>query len=178
MTPMFLAAEHPPVDCSLGRSNRAVAWTGICLGAGSGMIMGLWAFDGPLSPPARSVDYGDTSRRLLRLGHIAFFGIGYLNLLLAWDLPSFGLGQRAKQVAARCMNFANLFLPLTLMAAAAYQPFKYLLPVPATSVVVALCLVAWGTWAANRSATERTHLSLAPQQKAEKGGLKDARTSK
>ena len=132
MTPMFLAAEHPPVDCSLGRSNRAVAWTGFCLGAGSGMIMGLWAFDGPLSPPAGFVDYGDTSRRLLRLGHIGFFGIGYLNLLLAWDLPSLGLGQRAKQVAARCMNFANLFLPLTLMAAAAYQPFKYLLPVPAT----------------------------------------------
>ena len=61
MTPMFLAAEHPPVDCSLGRSNRAVAWTGICLGAGSGMIMGLWAFDGPLSPPARFVDYDVSS---------------------------------------------------------------------------------------------------------------------
>ena len=170
-------AEHSPADCTLGRSNRVVAWTGFCLGAASGMLMGLWAFDGPLAPPAGFTDYSDTSRRLLRLGHIAFFGIGYLNLLLAWELPALGLGQAAKQVAARCMNFANIFLPLTLMAAAVYPPLKYLLPVPATSAIAALCLVAWGTWAANRGATERVYSPPSRQQESNTGGRKDATAS-
>ena len=177
MTRIRQATKHSPVVCRIGRSNRAVAWIGFCLGAASGMIMGLWAFDGPVPPPPGFVDYADTSRRLLRLGHIAFFGIGYLNLLLAWELPSLELGRAAKQVAARCMNFANIFLPLTLMAAAAYPPLKYLLPVPATSAVAALSLAAWGAWAANRGATERAHSPSARQQEGDRGERNDARAS-
>jgi hypothetical protein len=156
-----------------GRWNRIIAWSGFCVGAASGMIMGLWAFDGPISPPVGFVDYGETSRRLMRLGHIAFFGIGYLNLLLAGELPSLGLGQAGKRTAARSMNIANIVLPLTLMAAAAYPPLKYLLPVPATSALAALCLVAWGTWAADRGPSERAFSPSARQQEGVTGGQKD-----
>ena len=129
-----------------GRSNRVVGWVGCCFGAASGLLMGLWAFDGPVATPAWIGDYGGTSRRLLRLGHIAFFGIGILNLLLARELPALHLGRRANAVAAHCMNFANIVLPLTLFAAALSPPFKYLLPVPALGAFAALCLVAWGVW--------------------------------
>ena len=126
------------------RLNKAVAWCSFFMGAATGMVMGLWAFDGPGSPPAGMTSYADTSRRLLRLGHIAFFGIGYLNLLLAAELPSLRLSDRQKVSAAQAMNVANILLPVTLMAAAYLPAIKYLLPIPATAATGALAIAAWG----------------------------------
>ena len=137
------ARNPPPAGRPIGASNRLVAWTGFCLGVASGALMGLWAFDGPLDVPGWIGKYGDTSRRLLRLGHIAFFGIGILNLLLVRELPLLQVGYRVKAVAAWCMNAANIFLPFTLIAAAVLAPLKYLLPLPVMGAVVALCVVAW-----------------------------------
>jgi hypothetical protein len=48
--------------------------------------MGLWSFDGPMAPPSWIGEYADTSRRLIRLGHIAFIGLGILDILLANEL--------------------------------------------------------------------------------------------
>ena len=124
--------------------NRAVAWAGFLLGAASGLAMGVWAFGGPVAPPAGLADYAETSRRLLRLGHIAFFGIGYLNLLLAAELPRLPLGAAPRRAAAGAMNFANLVLPATLMGAAALPAVLYLLPVPALAATAALAITAWG----------------------------------
>ncbi len=63
MTPFRLTRKNSPAACRIGRSNRAIAWTGFCFGAASGMIMGLWAFGGPVSPPPGFVDYADTADR-------------------------------------------------------------------------------------------------------------------
>jgi hypothetical protein len=126
------------------RWNRAIAWSGFCAGVLSGMFMGLWAFDGPLAPPAWIGGYGETARRLIRLGHIAFFGIGLLNLALTKELPDLALAERAKAGAAAAMNFANLILPFLLIAAALVAPLKYLLPFPVVAALAALALAAWG----------------------------------
>ena len=75
---------------SMGDLNRIIAWTGMACGAALGLIMGLWSFDGPVAPPNFIGDYTDTARRLLRLGHIACFGIGILNLLLVRELFNSG----------------------------------------------------------------------------------------
>ncbi len=128
---------------SMGDLNRIVAWTGMACGAALGLIMGLWSFDGPLAPPSFIGDYTDTPRRLLRLGHIACFGIGILNLLLVQALLDSGDSPRAARHAAQAMNFGNVFLPLVLLIAAVYAPAKYLLPIPALSVFAALCLAAY-----------------------------------
>ena len=123
--------------------NRIVAWTGMACGAALGLIMGLWSFDGPLAPPSFIGDYTDTPRRLLRLGHIACFGIGILNLLLVQALVESRDSPRVARRAAQAMNFGNVFLPLVLLIAAVYTPAKYLLPFPALSVFAALCLAAY-----------------------------------
>ncbi len=114
----------------------------LAVGAGSGLILGLWSFDGPMAVPVWIGEYGDTSRRMVRLGHIAFFGLGILNILLARELPR--LSDRAGRIASPAMNFGNVFLPLTLFAAAAYPPLKYLLPFPALAVFLALVATACG----------------------------------
>jgi hypothetical protein len=110
------------------------------------MVMGLWSFDGPLPPPAWLGEYGETARRLARLGHIAFFGLGILDLLLAHELRRSGLGPRAKRLASWAMIFGNICLPVNLFAAAAYHPVKYLLGVSVLAVFLALILAAYGAW--------------------------------
>ena len=124
--------------------NRTIGWFSLAAGIATGLVMGLWSFDGPMPAPAWLGDYGDTSRRLARLGHIAFVGLGLINILLAHELPHSSLGARAQRMASRHMNFGNIVLPITLFAAAFWRPAKYAMALPATAVFVALCLAAWG----------------------------------
>lgn len=124
--------------------NRRVGWLCIAVGISSGLLMGLWSFDGPLTPPAFLGDYGTTARRLLRLGHIAWIGLGILNLLLARELPVSALSGRGKRAAAVLMNIGNVALPLTLFAASLWRPLKYAMAPAATCVFIAVVLVAVG----------------------------------
>ena len=67
----------------------------MAVGIATGLVMGLWSFDGPVPVPAWLGEYGDTPRRLARLGHIAFLGLGILNLLLDHELPRSGSARAA-----------------------------------------------------------------------------------
>ena len=125
-------------------SNRTVGWSSLALGAITGLILGLWSFDGPVTVPQMLGDYADTSRRLARLGHIAFFGLGILNLLIARELPASALRTAQRRIVSLAMNLGNLLLPPTLFAAAAYRPLKYVMPGPALAVTLALILAAYG----------------------------------
>jgi hypothetical protein len=140
----------PSVRTSPWEWNRRVGWVSASLGVATGMVMGLWSFDGPVPPPAWLGEYGDTARRLARLGHIAFFGLGILDLLLAHELRRSALGPRARTLASWAMILGNVFLPLTLFAAACYHPIKYLLGAPVLAVFVALVLAAYGACATGK----------------------------
>jgi acyl carrier protein len=126
--------------------SRAIALTSLMLGAASGLVLGLWAFGGPLPKPAWFGDYGETSRRLFRLGHIAFFGLGILNLILIRQLQALALSERSVRRALASMNFGNLVLPPALLATGAHAPFVYLLPVPALCIFLALAIATFGGW--------------------------------
>lgn len=128
----------------LGEWNRRVGWACMCLGIASGLILGLWSFDGPFAVPEWLGAYDQTGRRLARLGHIAFLGLGILNLLMAGELRRRSLPPWGRRTASWAMNFGNVFLPLTLFAAAAYRPLKFVMSVPALAVFLALVLTAYG----------------------------------
>ncbi|MHC4953406.1 MAG: hypothetical protein ACYTGZ_05905 [Planctomycetota bacterium] len=132
------------MDADRRFSNREVAWWSLALGAATGTVLGLWSFDGPVPTPPFLGAYDETARRLARLGHIAFFGLGFLNLFVARELPRLGLTEGGRRLAARAMNFGNLGLPLTLFAASAYAPLKYAMALPASAVLLALVLTAYG----------------------------------
>jgi hypothetical protein len=146
-----IQAVAPASPLPLWEWNRRVGWVSTCLGAASGLILGLWSFDGPVPVPEWLGPYDDTARRLARLGHIAFFGLGILNLLMVSELRRRQLTPWNQRLASWAMNFGNIGLPLTLFAAAAYRPCKYFMSAPATAVFVALVLTAYGVCYAKAS---------------------------
>ena len=125
--------------------NRMVGWSSLATGVGVGLIMGLWSFDGPVQPPAWIGDYTDTSRRLIRLGHIAFIGLGLIDILMERELARSALGQAGRAVASWSMVVGNVLLPMALFAAAIYRPLKYGMALPASAVFLALVLAAYGS---------------------------------
>ncbi|MES9857427.1 MAG: hypothetical protein ABW166_12590 [Sedimenticola sp.] len=131
---------------SVDEACRLFAWVSFVLGVVTGLVLGLWSFDGPFPTPDFLGDYDSLSRRMTRLGHIAYFGLGFLTLLLSWELSKLILDAREKMLAARMMILGNMFLPLTLFAASIYHPLKYLMPIPALCVLVAMSIAARGAY--------------------------------
>ncbi len=131
-------------DGSLTPYNRFTGWTCMAAGVGIGLLLGLWSFDGPLAVPDWIGEYTATSRRMIRLGHIALMALGFINVLVGRELPHLALGAGARRVASVTMNIGNVFLPLTLFAGALWPPLKYLMPVPALCVLCAVSLMAYG----------------------------------
>ncbi len=125
---------------------RLFAWCSFVLGISTGLILGLWSFDGPFPTPEWLGEYDSVSRRMTRLGHIAYFGLGFLTLLISWELPKLTLESREKMIAAKAMIFGNMALPLTLFAASIYHPLKYLMPIPALFVLLAMSIAAKGAY--------------------------------
>jgi hypothetical protein len=129
-----------------GSLNRRIGWASIFVGVATGSILGLWSFDGPVAVPEWLGAYDATARRLVRLGHIAFLGLGILDILLGAELARVRLTPAMKRTASRAMVFANVVLPLNLFAAGAWRPLKYALPLPVVGAIVAFAIVAWGVW--------------------------------
>lgn len=127
-----------------GRLNRLAGWISIAIGAGLGLLLGLWSFDGPVAVPVWVGGYADTSRRLIRLGHIAFFGLGMLNILLSRELRGLRLSGKTRLLTGSLMLAGNLLLPPLLLLSALVPVCKYLLPLPALGLFAAFCLTAYG----------------------------------
>ena len=126
--------------------NRAIGFTSLLLGVASGMIIGLWSFGGPLPVPDAIGDYGGLPRRFLRLGHIAFFGLGLINLAIAGHCGRLNFDQTAQRRTLTLINLGNVGLP-PLLLAATWQPILlYLMPVPVLCVFAALALTVAAAW--------------------------------
>jgi hypothetical protein len=113
--------------------NLLVGWSSFLGGALSGMIVGLrfhredWLGG-----------YATLPRRMVRLGHIAFFGLGLINILFALSTPSASPTATAASwllvVGAATMSL-NCFLT-------AYRPwFRHLFFIPAGSTGAGIALL-------------------------------------
>ena len=110
------------------------------------MIIGLWSFGGPLPVPEGIGGYGELARRFLRLGHIAFFGLGLINLSIAGHSGRLNFSPTARRRALTLINLGNIGLPPLLLAAAWQPVLLYVMPVPVLCVFAALALTATAAW--------------------------------
>ena len=106
-----------------------VGWNSILLGAISGALMGLF-----FAQEEWSGGYGSFRRRMLRLGHISFFGIGFLNLLFGLTLNVIPMPAAFITVGAVAFLVAAIAMPSCCFLTAWNKACRHLFPIPVIAV--------------------------------------------
>jgi hypothetical protein len=136
------------------RFNLVLGWTWILLGFVSGMGMGMcFHKEGWLG------GYGSFPRRLYRLGHISFFGLGIVNLIFYATAAHFARGG-LMTVASWAFVSGAITMPVCCLLMAHFPKAHFLFAVPVLSliaggfIVVGLCLTPGRTKAPDAAGKE------------------------
>lgn len=118
-------------------ANLYAAWIGFAAGSFAGAIPGLFFYrENWLG------GYGSWQRRMIRLAHIAFFGIGLLNLSFALTVRSLGMTTGIRP-ASVLLIIGAITMPLLCYLSAWRAAFRHLLFIPAGAVTIGIALFAW-----------------------------------
>jgi hypothetical protein len=116
----------------LAAVNLLAGWASILLGFAGGAVAGLffWREDW-------LGGYGSWRRRMVRLGHVAFFGLGIINIAFALTVAQLGLeGDGPLRWSAALLVAGNAAMPAVCFLAAWRQPLRHLFPIPVTCLVL------------------------------------------
>jgi hypothetical protein len=82
----------------------------------------------------------------VRLGHISFFGLGFVNLLFAFSIRATPVLAPFGQLGALGLLVGALTMPLACFLTAWQPPFRQLFPIPVLGVLAGIVslLVGWG----------------------------------
>ena len=114
---------------AITRTMLVTGWSGMLGGVVSGAALGLF-----FHREDWMGGYASLRRRLARLGHISFFGLGFLNLLLAFTNQLVALPARAASIAAGAMIVGAVAMPTCCFLAAWRPSFRHLFAVPVVGV--------------------------------------------
>jgi hypothetical protein len=114
-------------------------WSGMLLGLFAGASIGLF-----FHQESFAGGYASFRRRLMRLGHVAFFGLGILNVLYALTLKLSGVEMRYPVIASASLVAAAALMPLVCFLSAWKMPFRHLFAIPVVCVAVSLALLIEG----------------------------------
>ena len=108
-----------------------LGWSSMLLGILSGAVIGLF-----FHREDWAGGYGSFTRRMMRLAHVAFFGLGFLNILFGLSLQGISLIESYSRVASYGLILGAVSMPVCCLLAAWRKPLRHLFPVPV------LCLFA------------------------------------
>jgi hypothetical protein len=108
------------------------AWIGILFGLLSGLGMGLL-----FHKETWLGGYGSWPRRLLRLGHVSFFGIAFLNFAFVGTIAYLHVNQDAIAIPSILFIVAQITMPTVCILAAFKKQCRHLFAVPVVSVIAA-----------------------------------------
>jgi hypothetical protein len=115
------------------RFNLLVGWTSMVAGATSGAAIGLFFHN-----ESWMGGYGSFRRRMVRLGHIAFFGLGIVNVLFALSLAAIPLPPSYGRFASSGFAVAVVTMPACCFLTAWREGFRHLFPIPVLAVLCGL----------------------------------------
>ena len=121
--------------------NLIGGWLGMLAGVVSGAVLGLFFHRDDWMG-----GYGSYRRRLARLGHIAFFGLGFVNLLFAATSAELSLQRSALAIASWSLIAGAITMPVCCFLSAWRKPFRHLFPVPVLSVTAGILAILIGGW--------------------------------
>jgi hypothetical protein len=115
------------------RLNIAFAWVWILLGFVSGALLGM-RFD----RDKWMGGYASFPRRLYRLGHISFFGLGLINFLFAVTLRIFGISSPLAAYACVAFIVGGVLMPICCLVSAHFPNLKpaLLFAAPVSSLLI------------------------------------------
>ena len=113
------------------RFNLIVGWVSMAAGAISGAVIGLFFHRDDWMG-----GYGSLRRRMIRLGHIAFFGIGILNVLFALSLTA--VPSPYGRLGSIGFAIADVTMPTCCFLTAWRPVYRLLFPIPVAAVLVGL----------------------------------------
>ena len=113
-------------------SNLVVGWAGMLGGVLTGAAIGLF-----FEREEWMGGYASFPRRLARLGHIAFFGLGFVNIL--FGLTTRGAAEGAwLTVASWALVIGAATMPVCCFLTAWKKGFARLFPIPVVSVSIGI----------------------------------------
>lgn len=123
----------------LVEANEVFGWVWILTGFVSGTLLGTrFHHDDWLG------GYGSFPRRMFRLGHISFLGLGILNILYALSARRLALPPPLMTAASWAMMVGAVTMPLCCGLLAWRRSWHALFAVPVTSLLLGASLVVMG----------------------------------
>lgn len=106
----------------------------------SGALIGLYFHDDRWMG-----GYASYRRRLTRLGHISFWGLGFLNMAFAFTLTRVPLAALFLPVASAGFLTGAATMPVCCFLAAWRKPLRFLFPIPVAGVSIGIIalLIGW-----------------------------------
>lgn len=117
--------------------NVHVAWLGFLLGGLAGALPGLF-----FHREDWLGGYTSWQRRMIRLAHIAFFGVGLINLSFAFTAMAFDL-EATVRAPSILFIIGAVTMPAVCYLSAWKSEFRNLFFVPALSVIIGVGLFLW-----------------------------------
>jgi hypothetical protein len=122
-------------------ANIVVGWLGMLAGTISGAIGGLF-----FHQEEWRGGYSSCRRRLARLGHISFFGLGFVNLLFATTTGPLNLHGTSMKIASISLITGAVTMPACCFLSAWHKPLRHLFPIPVVATSVGILAILLGGW--------------------------------
>lgn len=116
--------------------NIWAGWFGMLLGVVSGAVIGLF-----FHRDEWMGGYDSYRRRLTRLGHVSFFGLGFLNILYGLTVLTLHLSGDLTSFAGRCLIVGACAMPVTCFLSAWRKPFRHWFPIPVAAVLIGVLIL-------------------------------------
>lgn len=119
--------------------NLLVGWIGMLLGVVAGGVIGLVFADDEFMG-----GYSSFRRRLTRLGHISFFGLGLMNIAYGLTVHALHVYGSWIQVGGWCLIAGAASMPIVCFLSAWRAHMRLLFPIPVALVLISLLLLLKG----------------------------------
>ena len=129
---------------ALTKAMVSFAWAWMATGIFIGLLFGLYSFEGPLPEPKAIGEYSSCSRRLLRLGHVAFIMLPLISMSYAAQIGATSLTDANKILAVKLCWLGMIGVPSICCTSAFVRWTKYFFCIPAVSFFICLVMMAVG----------------------------------
>ena len=123
---------------SVPHINLFLAWVGLLLGFVSGMLMGL-----KFHQENWLGGYTSYPRRMIRLGHISFFGLAMVNLMFYFAAQAFPAITFSVSVASWLFVVGAITMPICCGLMVISPRWRHAFAVPVLSLITGATLTLW-----------------------------------